>query len=468
LDSLVVGTDGQVLLGATAADAQFGTLTSSGGTIMFTPGPNALNLEAVLSPSSLVITADSGTASPALGNLNVFGGDSITTSGSADTITASVTGCTQYSPQMGSASGALADIGVMTTGQVMVGVTGSAPNLTTLTAGSGISIDDTGSPGEITISASGAGSGAVKITTFTMSGTFTKDTGSKMIDYYIWSAGGGGGSGGRHSSIAGGGGGGGVIGYTVYSLPSVFVGATETVTIGAGGAGGAAITANNTAGHQGAEAGHSEFGTTHIVAGGRAIYSTPPFNFWGGGGGNIGSSPGTASGGDGGAALYYFSGSAASPFPPTLPQIGDSGAAGSVTGGSNAPTLFQFGAATGGGGAGGINVATATAGGNGGIVGNPSSQVSGFSLVTYGSAAAGGAAGVNGADGADALTNCPWMTGGFGAGGGGGHATAPGHGGDGGFPGAGGGGGGGVLNGNNSGAGGNGGDGQIIIIEYLG
>jgi hypothetical protein len=465
LDSLVVGDDGQVLIGATGADAEFATLTSSGGTIVFTPGPNALNLEAVLSSGSLIITADSGTASPSLGNLNVFGGDSITTSAVGDTITAAVTGCTQYSPQMGSASGALADIGVMTTGQVMVGVTGSAPNLTTLTAGTGISIDDTGSPGEITISASGAGSGAVKVTTFTMSGTFTKDAGSKMIEYYIWSAGGGGGSGGRHSSIAGGGAGGGIIGYTVFTLPSIFVGATETVTIGAAGTGGAAITVDNTGGNTGTSGGHSELGTTNIVPGGWAIY--PVSNSWGGRGGNIGSSPGTSLGGDAGMAAYYWSGSNGG-LPSNIPGVLDAGGTGSVTAGASAPTCFAFGAPTGGGGAGGINGVTATAGGNGGLVGNPSSVTSGFPVITYGSAAAGGAAGVNGADGADALTNSPWMTGGFGAGGGGGHATAPGNGGEGGFPGGGGGGGGGVLNGNNSGAGGDGGDGQIIIIEYLG
>ncbi len=43
---LAVGTDGQVLLGSTAADPVFATLTSSGGTISFTPGAGSLNLEA--------------------------------------------------------------------------------------------------------------------------------------------------------------------------------------------------------------------------------------------------------------------------------------------------------------------------------------------------------------------------------------------------------------------------------------
>lgn len=39
------GTNGQVLLGSTAADPAFGTITSSGGTITFTPGAASLNME---------------------------------------------------------------------------------------------------------------------------------------------------------------------------------------------------------------------------------------------------------------------------------------------------------------------------------------------------------------------------------------------------------------------------------------
>ena len=43
---LTVGTNGQVLLGSTGADPVFATLTSSGGTVTFTPGAGSLNLEA--------------------------------------------------------------------------------------------------------------------------------------------------------------------------------------------------------------------------------------------------------------------------------------------------------------------------------------------------------------------------------------------------------------------------------------
>jgi hypothetical protein len=42
---ITVGTDGQVLIGATAADPAFATLTSTGGTVTFSVGANTLNLE---------------------------------------------------------------------------------------------------------------------------------------------------------------------------------------------------------------------------------------------------------------------------------------------------------------------------------------------------------------------------------------------------------------------------------------
>jgi hypothetical protein len=73
LTSLAVGTNGQVLIGATGADPAFATLTSAGGTITFTPGVNSLNLEAVASMGG-TFDADIGTATPEGGILNVIGG----------------------------------------------------------------------------------------------------------------------------------------------------------------------------------------------------------------------------------------------------------------------------------------------------------------------------------------------------------------------------------------------------------
>jgi hypothetical protein len=83
--SLDNGTDGQLIIGG-GTDPEWADLTSTGGTIVFTPGPNSLNLET----SDEVATSydtDSGTAVPALNVLNILGGTGITTSGSGNTIT---------------------------------------------------------------------------------------------------------------------------------------------------------------------------------------------------------------------------------------------------------------------------------------------------------------------------------------------------------------------------------------------
>jgi len=47
ITQLAVGTNGQVLIGATGADPAFALLTSTGGSISFTTGANSLNLESV-------------------------------------------------------------------------------------------------------------------------------------------------------------------------------------------------------------------------------------------------------------------------------------------------------------------------------------------------------------------------------------------------------------------------------------
>jgi len=86
ITSLAVGTDGQVLLGSTGADPVFAALTSSGGTITFTPGPGSLNLEAGAAVPILFQT-DSGSATPALNVITIAGGTNINTSGAASTVT---------------------------------------------------------------------------------------------------------------------------------------------------------------------------------------------------------------------------------------------------------------------------------------------------------------------------------------------------------------------------------------------
>ena len=52
---LTVGTDGQLLLGASAADPAFSTITSTGGSITLTPGVNSLNLETTAGSNSFIL-----------------------------------------------------------------------------------------------------------------------------------------------------------------------------------------------------------------------------------------------------------------------------------------------------------------------------------------------------------------------------------------------------------------------------
>jgi hypothetical protein len=155
-------------------------------------------------------TTNSGVAVPAANNLNVFGGTGITTSGAGSTITITATGAGELISLTGDAGGAVSPngsgninlsgasttyvtgnpgahslktevvstlntfllgqgattpsiaLGPLTNGQLIIGNTGNAPSLNTLTAGTGISISN--GAGTITISSSFSGDNWVLIT----------------------------------------------------------------------------------------------------------------------------------------------------------------------------------------------------------------------------------------------------------------------------------------------------------------
>lgn len=151
-----------------------------------------------------------------------------------------------------------------------------------------------------TVGRSGAVNGAFRSKQiFTASGTYTKPTG--LVRLKLTAVGGGGG-GGTGSTSGGSGGGGG--GATVRFIEAASIGATETVTVGAGGTGGTASAA--TAG------GTSSFGTLASATGGGlggfsgaapgdgGLGSGGEVNVGGGGGGS-GSAGG---GGSGGGSLF--------------------------------------------------------------------------------------------------------------------------------------------------------------------
>lgn len=228
---------------------------------------------------------------------------------------------------------------------------------------------------------------------FTSSGTYTKPSGTSFVLVEVWGAGGGGGSGRRGAASThrsgGGGGGGGAYNYKVFKASEV--GSTVTVTIGAGGTGGAAVTTNDTDGNAGADGGNTTFGS--LLTG------------YGGNGGNAGSS-GTGLGGGGGGTISR--GTTTSGGAPAL--TGSSGVTGNAFGGGSAATGSGVGGASGFGGGGGggapSNAVTINAGGSsaygGGGGGNGGSIVStngGIGVTAtaatgvYGNAGTGGIAG---------------------------------------------------------------------------
>lgn len=98
-----VGTNGQVFLGATGAKPAFATLTSSGGTITFTPGPNSLNLEAAGSVAT-TYTTQSGSATPLLNVLDIFG--STAAAGTSPLVTSAASNVVTITAQRSQALGA--------------------------------------------------------------------------------------------------------------------------------------------------------------------------------------------------------------------------------------------------------------------------------------------------------------------------------------------------------------------------
>jgi hypothetical protein len=79
------GADGQVLIGQTGALPAWGNITSTGGTVTISNGPNTINLESAVGGAQ-TFTTDSGTATAAANNINVLGGDNINTTGAADNV----------------------------------------------------------------------------------------------------------------------------------------------------------------------------------------------------------------------------------------------------------------------------------------------------------------------------------------------------------------------------------------------
>jgi hypothetical protein len=272
---------------------------------------------------------------------------------------------------------------------------------------------------------------------YTSNATWTNPYPSSSRRVFVRLVGGGGGGGSGRRSAAGtircGGGGGAAGGLVEFWTLTTELGATQSVVIGAGGAGGAAVSAITTNGNAGTVGGSTSFAGT-VAIGGNA-----------GAGGNDGNGPGGTS--QGGALVVGVTAQSNTPG-------GNAGAAGAS--GSAVPAI-SFLAPTGGGGGGGLDVDnTNRLGGAGGAIGTAAAM----SVLAGGTGGAvGGGNGGNGNAGR-----------GSGTGGGGGGSINTGNGGNGGNGGGFGSGGGGGAAGTNSigssGAGGNGRSGYALIIVY--
>lgn len=416
------------------------------------PGTNTLTIHGAVGDLLQSLKGNTGDVvfpDPVTYNINILGANGITIDGDNPTHTLTVDGSAFVRTLTGDNPDAVPPDGagnINIVGSGGITVTGDIPTNT------------------LTVDGSGLGGGGVIVTVFNASGTWTKNANTKMVYYVIVSSGGGGASGARNAAgvSTSGGGGGGVQGATIYMIPSDQLGATENVTVAAGGAGGAPQVTDNTSGNPGGNSVISYFGTVFPIGGGWLYQSLPGFNI------AIGGNTGLAKGGNIGGPTLYFE-AWVEGTGPTL-AFGGSGNAGAAGGDASTPFVglnFKF-TPTAGGAGGGLNAGNvAFAGGAGGVIGLPT--IGGEPDLFIGTAVPGGAAGINGGNGTDATAiDSPFRASGFGAGGGGGHISAPGMGGLGGFPGGGGGGGGAVHNGNPSGAGGDGGDGQVVIYEFLG
>ena len=104
-----------------------------------------------------IIGTDSGNVLPdSSGEINILGGDNIEVSGAGNTATVAVSGFNEDRVAIGAANGSLTTLPVMTNGQLIIGNTGNTPSVSTLTAGTGISISN--GAGSVTVNATAAGS----------------------------------------------------------------------------------------------------------------------------------------------------------------------------------------------------------------------------------------------------------------------------------------------------------------------
>ena len=125
------------------------------------PGTNTLTIEAG-SGIATTYVANSGTASPFLGDIDLLGTSNITTTASGHTVDFALSGTTDHAVQLGNAGGSLTSLANGTTGEVLTAQTGADPIWAAPSASGIVTIDgDVGFATGTTITLTGGTSGAV-------------------------------------------------------------------------------------------------------------------------------------------------------------------------------------------------------------------------------------------------------------------------------------------------------------------
>lgn len=424
-----------------SADQYSGTVTSvtaqGSADISVTGGPITTSGTLYFALSDTTVAAGTYGSATQVGQFNVDAKGRLTT---ASSVTIQI-GTSQVTGLGSAATQSTTYFAPATTGTAILAGDGSG-GFSSVTVGTGL----TYLLG--TLSASGGG-GGVSITVYSSSTTWTKPTGAKAVEVICIGSGGGGASGSSGNAFANGGTGGAGGALARVTLNADLVGSSETVTVAAGGAGGAAVSGTNTVGKGGSDGGSSSFGLWLIANGGKGGTAAA----------SVTASANAANGGSV-ARAGTFTGTT------NTNAVSGQGTAHSTA----APYAAEFG---GGGGAGteregGGSLFGGPGGGSGGGAESNFPGYAGGLTARYaeGGGPAGGAA--NGGAGTNGTSQTRGLCGSGGGGGGGGYTSnAGGAGGTGGI-GAGGGGGGATASTTlSSGAGGAGGDGRVIVITYL-
>lgn len=151
ITQLSVGTNGQVLVGSSAADPVFATLASSNSSITYTPGAGTLGLTV----TQATTTQLGGTTLAT--NAETIAGTDTTKIVTPDDLKAKLGTQTAHSLLVAEGtSSALTALGVASNGQLPIGSAGADPVLATISAGTNISV--TNGAGSITIATAGLAS----------------------------------------------------------------------------------------------------------------------------------------------------------------------------------------------------------------------------------------------------------------------------------------------------------------------